>query len=94
MSSQLYIPPRGIGFRIVGYVSQQVIYSRNSPDPQVGQVAVDRVYPDQTFELIHGTGNRAGLYAIKGRESGKVLFSRSTDPKIGHVSGNGTYDDK
>lgn len=93
-SQQLYIPPRGIGFRLVGYASQQVIFSRTTANPQVGQISVNEPAQDQIFELIHGTGKHVGLYAIKGRKSDKVLFSRTTDPNIGHIGGSGGYEDK
>ncbi|KAJ3485529.1 hypothetical protein NLI96_g4885 [Meripilus lineatus] len=95
MSNQdLYIPPHGIYFRLLGYVSQNVIFSRTAQEPQVGQIPVESVYSDQWFTLIHGTGNRKGTYAIKGKVSGNVLFSREGPaPNVGHVAGNGQYDD-
>ncbi|OBZ68040.1 hypothetical protein A0H81_12039 [Grifola frondosa] len=37
----------------------------------------------------HGLAQR-GLYAIKSKATGKVLFSRSAqDPRVGHVDGDG-----
>lgn len=96
MSNQdLYIPPQGIYFRLLGYVSENVIFSRTAQEPQVGQIPVQSVHSDQWFTLIHGTGNRKGTYAIKGKVSGNVLFSRvKASPYVGHIGGNGQYDDK
>ena len=95
MSSDLYIPPRGIGFRLVGYASQYVIFSRTTAEPQVGHIPSDQKAQDQFFELIHGTGKHAGLYAIKGRKSDKVLYSREgPSPDVWHIGGNGSYEDK
>ncbi|KAH7885575.1 hemolytic lectin [Phlebopus sp. FC_14] len=91
--SEFYIPPNGIYFRLLGYVSQYVLYSRYE-DPQVGQVSRDRLYEDQYFTLIHGTGAREGTYAIKSLRTGNVLFSRNPEqPHIGNVSGDGEYND-
>ena len=90
-----YIPPEGLRFRIVGYVSNCAIFSRNSPEPEVGHYNISHGnYADQSFSLLHGTGNHKGLYAIKGHVSGKVLFSRSQKPPVGHIAGNGHYEDK
>lgn len=96
MSQQeLYIPPNGIYFRLLGYNSQQVIYSRTHREPEVGQHPVEEQYDDQFFTLIHGTGDRKGTYAIKSKVTGNVLFSRShMEPNVGHVAGNGQYNDK
>ncbi len=96
MSQQeLYIPPQGIYFRLLGYVSQSVIFSRTHADPQVGQISAQSEYEDQFFTLIHGTGERRGTYAIKSKVTGNVLFSRaSPEPNVGHISGNGQYNDK
>ena len=96
MSSAFYVPPQGFAFRIVGYVSQRAIYSRNSPEPTVSHHSVaNGVFPDQWFTLLHGTGEYAGLHAIKGLASGKVLYSRkSLDPRVGHAEGDGKYADK
>lgn len=96
MSSQdLYIPPHGIYFRLLGYVSQNVIFSRTSQSPEVGQISVQNENNDQYFTLIHGTGSRKGKYAIKSKVSHNVLFSReSPSPKVGHIGGDGKYDDE
>ena len=91
----LYIPPEGVYFRLLGYSSQRVLFSRILLEPEVYHIPFDEVKADQWFSLIHGHGKREGLFAIKGRFSGKVLFSRThTMPYVGHVEGNGTYDDK
>ena len=91
----MYIPPQGIYFRLLGYVSQCVLYSRARPDPQVGHIAVKDQFDDQFFTLIPGQGARKGLYAIKGKLSGNVLFSRAgPSPNVGHIGGNGQFEDK
>ena len=93
--SNFYIPPEGVYFRLLGYSSQRVLFSRTHLEPQVYHIPFDEVYDDQWFSLIHGHGKREGLFAIKGRRSDKVLFSRThTKPYVWHVEGNGTYDDK
>jgi len=90
----LYVPPEGLRFRIVGYASQCAIFSRNSPEPEVWHYNISHGdFADQWFTLLHGSGNHKGLYAIKGRVSGKVLFSRSQKPSVGHIAGNGQYED-
>lgn len=96
MSQQdLYIPPEGIYFRLLGYVSQRVIYSRTHAEPQVGLHPFEESYDDQFFTLIHGTGERKGTYAIKSKVTGNVLFSRThAPPNVGHTPGNGQYNDK
>ena len=96
MSSTFYIPPEGLRFRIVGYASQCAIYSRNTEDPTVSHCSLSHgAFSDQWFTLLHGTGAHAGLYAIKGQASGNVLFSRKEpDPRVGHVHGDGKYEDK
>jgi len=95
MSSAFYIPPPGLRFRLIGYASKCAIFSRDTANPYVGHYNVSHgEYPDQWFTLLHGTGGNAGRYAIKGQVSGKVLFSRKTAPGVGHIEGDGKYDDK
>ena len=90
-----YIPPPGLRFRLVGYVSQCAIFSRTAQEPHVWHHNVSYgEFPDQWFTLLHGSGNRAGRYAIKGQVTGKVLFSRNAEPKVGHIGGDGQYEDK
>ncbi|KAI0634496.1 hemolytic lectin [Trametes polyzona] len=49
---------------------------------------------DQLFSLLHGVKEHAGAYAIKGKDSGKVLFSRTKqEPKVGHIGGDGDFYD-
>ncbi|BBN13641.1 hypothetical protein MPTK1_6g05200 [Marchantia polymorpha subsp. ruderalis] len=89
----LYIPPKEISFRLRGYSSNCFLYSRNNPDPTFSH---DNGGPhaDQWWQLIPGTGKRAGYYLIKSKYTGHVIFSRnSPDPRIGHVDGDGKYDD-
>ena len=95
MSSTTYIPPEGLHFRLVGYISQCAIYSRNSPEPTVGHRNVSYgEYPDEWFTLIHGSGDRAGRYGIKGQVSGKYLYSRKLAPPVGNANYDGQYEDK
>lgn len=87
-------PPEGVEFRLVGWRSKKVIFSRNA-SPEVGISDPEPVNPDQIFTLIHGTGDKKGLYAIKSVNTGKVLFSRGDNyPPVGHVDGDGAYTDK
>ena len=95
MTTTLYIPPEGLRFRIIGYASQSAIFSRNTADPYVWHYSTTYgAFSDQWFTLLHGTGNRQGRYAIKGQASGKVIFSRTMVPKVGHIEGDGQYEDK
>ncbi|KAK0196670.1 hypothetical protein F5146DRAFT_946624 [Armillaria mellea] len=89
----MYIPPQGIYFRLLGRVSQCVLFARNSPEPLVWQFKGPES-EDQLFTLIHGTGEHAGLYAIKSKATGMVLFSRmSPPPRVGRIEGDGAYQD-
>ncbi|KAF9648920.1 hypothetical protein BDM02DRAFT_3186671, partial [Thelephora ganbajun] len=94
MSSGFYIPPPGLRFRLVGYASQWAIFSRNTSDSPVGHHPASQEYPDQWFTLLHGSGNHAGLYAVKSQVTGNVLFSRSQSTRVGHIGGDGKYEDK
>ena len=95
MSSTFYVPPQGLRFRLVGYVSQCAIFSRNHREPYVGHYSVSHGdYPDQWFTLLHDSAGHPGRYAIKGEVTGKVLFSRSQSPPVGHIEGDGKYEDK
>ncbi|KAI0634490.1 hypothetical protein C8Q77DRAFT_1157307 [Trametes polyzona] len=90
----MYIPPNGTYFRLVGKKSGLAIYSNDAKEPKVMHAELHQNNKDQLFTLIHGTGERVGLYALKGYESQKVLFSRSKgEPPVGHVAGNGDSDD-
>lgn len=90
----MYIPPPGVLFRIYNKNSGKVIYSSLKTKPEVSHTDRKDVKDDQWFYLIHGTGNRAGKYVIKGKESNQVIFSRRhAEPNVGHTGGNGDYDD-
>ncbi|KAJ3476704.1 hypothetical protein NLI96_g10979 [Meripilus lineatus] len=95
MSTQdLYIPPEGIFFRLLGYRSQNVIFSRTAQQPFFGQVpAHTSDWDDQYWTLVHGTGSRAGTFAIRSKVTGLMLFSRRPTPNVGHVDGNGRFPD-
>ena len=93
--SNFYIPPEGLYFRLLGYVSQRVLFSRTTLDPQVSHIPFDQIYDDQWFSLIYGTGKYDGMFAVKGKKTGKVLYSRThSTPYVWHVDGNGAYEDK
>ena len=93
--SKMYIPPQGIYFRLLGYTSQRVLFSRTHAEPQVFHYPVGDEYNDQFFTLVPGTGARKGLYLIKSKHTNKVLFSRThSDPHVGHIDGNGDFNDK
>lgn len=93
-SSVLYVPPPGLQFRLWGKSSGKVLYSNSRHKPAVFHASKDDVQESQWFYLIHGSGPRAGKYAIKGKESDKVIFSRRhTQPFVDHIGGDGTYDD-
>lgn len=95
LPAPLYIPPPGIQFRIWGQSSEQVIFSRTHREPEVGIINAADIYSDHWFTLIHGSGAKKGLYAIKSIHTGKVLFSRrSPEPRVGHIDGDGRYNDK
>ncbi|KZS99944.1 hemolytic lectin LSLb [Laetiporus sulphureus 93-53] len=91
----IYIPPEGLYFRLLGYASKHVLFSRTNALPEFGHSAeIDDDDASQYFSLIHGTGKNAGLYAIKGKMTGNVLFSRThMDPRVGHIGGDGKYGD-
>jgi len=89
-----YIPPAGVQFRICNRSSGKVVYSSLKTKPEVSHAPRQDVKDDQWFYLIHGTGNRAGTYAIKGKESDRVIFSRRhAEPYVSHVGGDGKYND-
>ncbi|KAJ6583886.1 hemolytic lectin [Mycena vulgaris] len=108
--TSLYVPPEGIFFRLRGYVSNQVLFSRKEGeskqlvagfavvtipgDPSFGATGADASDEATYFSLIKGTGAKAGLFLIKARQSGWVLFSRvASKPFVSHVPGNGQYPD-
>ncbi|KAK7033618.1 hypothetical protein VNI00_012617 [Paramarasmius palmivorus] len=91
----VYIPPEGVYFRLLGYVSQHVLFSRTfRTDPAVGHNPMADEHDDQYFTLIHGTGSRKGTYAIKSKVTGYVLYSRTfRNPHVGHTPGDGEFGD-
>lgn len=95
MTEEIYIPPTGISFRLLGYLSQNVIFSRNSPEPQVYTHPAHDDYADHYFTLVPGTGARQGSYLIKSTYTGKVLFSRThATPYVWHTDSTAYPDDK
>ena len=93
MSSTFYIPPPGLLFRLIGYVSQHAIFSTNAHS--AGHYPVSNgEQSDQWFTLLHDNQGHPGRYAIKGMTSGRVLYSNSEPVRVGHTEGDGQYDDK
>jgi hypothetical protein len=83
-NEDIFIPPPGLYFRIVGYKDSADIFSRIQPQPEVGTSTSDD-YSDHWWGLREGTGDRKGRYIIKNRKSEKILFSRATpEPLVGH----------
>jgi hypothetical protein len=93
--SEKYIPPKEISFRILGFQSNCVLFSRGSQDPTFWHYPDGQgVYDDQWWNMIPGEGAHAGLYLLKSKYTGKVIYSRSSqDPRVGHVDGDGKYGD-
>jgi len=93
--SKMYIPPHGLYFRLFGYASQRILFSRTHAEPQVFHHPIGEEYNDQFFTLVPSTGARKGLYLMKSKHANKVLFSCThSDPHVGHINGNGDYNDK
>ena len=93
--TELYIPPPQIPFRLLGFRSNLVFFSRASPEPGFSHVSRDPEYRDQYFHLIPGTGKHSGSYLIEGQVSKYRIFSRTTSPpNVGQISSEyGTYED-
>jgi len=92
---EMYIPPQGLYFRLFGYASQHVLFSRTYAKPRVFHHPVREEFNDQFFTLVPGTGAREGLYLIKSKQTNKVLFSRRyRNPHVGHKGGNGKHNYK
>jgi len=89
----MYIPREGLYFHLVSTQTNHRIFSRTS-EPNVG-LTDGPEYEDQLFSLIHGSSDNSydGLYAIKSKESGRLLFSRGSDPHVGNIEGEGEYSD-
>lgn len=77
--TELYIPPPGITFRLLGHSSQKVLFSRNvgrdlSQNFGTESVGTTRS-DDQYFTLVLGTGSNQGKYLFKSKLTGKILFT-------------------
>lgn len=85
-SEDFYIPPSGITFQLVGYLTQDVLFSRAEDDSEgeVGQYHYDEGKGNEVFELLAGSDEHSGLYAIKNRTSKLFLYSRQVDTSVGH----------
>ncbi|TGZ76157.1 hemolytic lectin [Ascodesmis nigricans] len=92
--TQLYIPPTELTFRLRGYASELVLFSRFSPSPLFGHNELNDKYGDQEWHLVPGTGKYAGYYLIKSRRTSEVIFSRyPQEPRVGTIDSNGKFDD-
>lgn len=92
--TEFYIPPKEISFRLLGYLSEYVLFSRTASKPEVSHTPNGTNYADQLFQLVPGTGDHAGHYIVKSKYTDKVLFSRTAkEPHVSHTDGNGTYAD-
>ncbi|KAJ7890735.1 hemolytic lectin [Mycena leptocephala] len=95
--SDFYIPPANIFFRLIGNDTARALFSRSGPGGTAagfGAHPANDVLTSSWFSLVRGTGNRDGLFAIRGRESGWVLYSRTARlPLVGHDHEDGRYDD-
>ena len=87
------MPPPGLRFRLVGYVSQSAIYCNNRDGVWHYSVS-NGEYSDQWFTLLYDVKTHPGRYAIKNEDTGRVLFCRTTAPTTGSIGGDGQYDDK
>jgi hypothetical protein len=93
-SSEIYIPPAGVMFRLPNKNSKKVLYSSLTAKPSVFHTPQEKVEDNQWWYLIYGTGKNQGKYCIKNKESNQVLFSRQhAQPNVGHTGGNGDYQD-
>lgn len=88
----LYIPPEEISVRIRSCATNKCFYSRFSPDPKFN-LWDEGPYLDQWWQLIPGTGDKEGAYAIKSKVTGRVIFSKASAPYVGAIDSNGKYDD-
>ncbi|KAF7301947.1 Hemolytic lectin LSLb [Mycena indigotica] len=73
MAETLYIPPPGVCFRLLGYVTQQVLFSRTHEQPEVWHHPVQSEHQDQYFSLVPLSENQEGFYALQGKVSDKFL---------------------
>lgn len=96
MSEQaLSIPQEGEYFRLLNCASQHVLFFRADKEPYIDSHPVEEKKDDQLFSLLHGAGEHKGLYAIKNKVTGDVLFSRTHMlPNVGHIGGDGVWFDK
>ena len=84
IGKDIYIPPSCLKFLILGHASQQVICPRTDHVHEVGQCPGSVFNLNQWFILIHGDGDKTGLYAIENQATGKRLFSRDElYPRLG-----------
>ncbi|KAJ7513262.1 hemolytic lectin [Mycena galericulata] len=84
--SDFYIPPENIFFQLIGNDTARALFSRTTGNPSFGAHPADDVLTSSWFSLVSGTGSNARLFAIRGRESGYLLFSAGAGatPPVGH----------
>ncbi|CAB4385391.1 unnamed protein product [Rhizophagus irregularis] len=80
---ELYIPPKGLKFRLQNYKSKWAIFSRFSQEPKFFHFTSSDEYKDQYWTLIPGTGKHSGYFRIENCVTQQAIFSRfSQEPKF------------
>ncbi|CAB4442510.1 unnamed protein product [Rhizophagus irregularis] len=80
---ELYIPPKGLKFRLQNYKSKWAIVSKFSPDPQLFHFTSSDEFNDQYWTLIPGTGKHSGYFRIENCVTQQAIYSRfSQEPKF------------
>ncbi|KUI56236.1 Natterin-4 [Cytospora mali] len=99
MSEQLYIPPKDMPVRLVGFHSQCALYQLGEDEVDVGHApafeqSASADHDVMFWYIVPATGKYQGYYLIKSKWSGRVLFSRThKSPPVGSIAGDGQYDD-
>ncbi|OJD40670.1 natterin-like protein [Diplodia corticola] len=91
----LYIPPEGISFRLAGFASSCVLFSRHHESPSFGHFPLGEIYADQWWQLVPGSGEHEGRYLIKSDRTKEVIWSRTNmKPYVGTIDvSGGSYSD-
>lgn len=84
------VPAEDIPFRLLGYVSQEVIFATTSY-PYGGTTSSTEEEPNEFFTIVLGTGHRQGKYAFKNKENGRFLSSHLDDQSM-PIDSNGHSD--
>ncbi|KAF9072621.1 hemolytic lectin [Rhodocollybia butyracea] len=91
MSDPVYVPPRGIYFRLLSYHIQHVLSSRIHIEPQVFLSPVEEQCTDQLYTVVTAdetsseeSQKHPGLFLLKNRETGYVLCT-SANRSVGQL---------